>query len=47
MAMGQAAGVMAALSAKTGTDMAELPREQIVDELHRHDAIVPPDVTLD
>ncbi|MFW5798807.1 MAG: FAD-dependent oxidoreductase, partial [Planctomycetota bacterium] len=44
MAMGQAAGVMAALSAKTGTDMAELPREEIVDELHRHDAIVPPDI---
>lgn len=41
MAMGQAAGAMAALSAKTGVDPADLPLEDIRKLLQEHGAIVP------
>ncbi len=41
MAMGQAAGAMAALSAKTGVDPGELPMADLRALLRRHDAIVP------
>ncbi len=41
MAMGQAAGAMAALSAKTGCDPEELPMPQIRELLREHGAIVP------
>lgn len=41
MAMGQAAGAMAALSAKTGLDPEELPLEDIRNLLREHGAIVP------
>lgn len=41
MAMGQAAGAMAALSAQTGRDPEELPLADIYALLHEHDAIVP------
>lgn len=46
MAMGQAAGVMAALSARTGRDPEELPLEEIHRVLREHDAVVPGDVQL-
>jgi hypothetical protein len=41
MAMGQAAGVMAALSARTGIDPEELPMEDIRALLRDHGAVVP------
>ena len=41
MAMGQAAGAMAALSAQLGVDMRDLPLEDIRAVLRAHDAIVP------
>lgn len=41
MAMGQAAGVMAALSARTGLDPADLPMNDIRALLREHGAIVP------
>ncbi len=43
MAMGQAAGAMAALSAKTGVDAADLPLGDVRALLRRHGAIVPGD----
>lgn len=46
MAMGQAAGAMAALSANTGIDPEQLSLEQVYDLLRKHDAVVPGDVTL-
>jgi len=44
MAMGQAAGAMAALSARTGQTVMELPIEDIKDLLRHHGAIVPEEV---
>ena len=44
MAMGQAAGVMAALSARTGVDPEDLPIEDVHAELRKHGAIVPGDI---
>ena len=44
MAMGQAAGVMAALSARTGADPEDLPLGGIHAELRKHGAIVPGDI---
>jgi hypothetical protein len=41
MAMGQAAGAMAALSAGTGTDPEELPMDDVCRLLREHGAIVP------
>lgn len=41
MAMGQAAGAMAALSARTGSDPEALPMGDLRELLVRHDAIVP------
>ncbi len=41
MAMGQAAGAMAALSARTGLDPEELPLEEVRALLREHGAIVP------
>ena len=41
MAMGQAAGAMAALSAQQGVDMRDLALEDIREVLKAHDAIVP------
>lgn len=41
MAMGQAAGCMAALSARTGVDPEALPLDDVYDLLRRHGAIVP------
>lgn len=46
MAMGQAAGAMAALSARTGLDPEELPLDDIRALLREHGAIVPGDVKL-
>ncbi|MFC1462407.1 FAD-dependent oxidoreductase [Verrucomicrobiota bacterium] len=46
MAMGQAAGAMAALSAKTGTDPADLPMDSIHALLGEHGAVIPGDVKL-
>jgi hypothetical protein len=46
MAMGQAAGAMAALSACTGVDPEALPLEDVYALLHEHNAIVPGDVRL-
>ena len=46
MAMGQAAGAMAALSAQTGRDPEQLPIQQIHDLLRQHGAIVPGDVVI-
>ncbi len=46
MAMGQAAGAMAALSAKTGIDPEELPLQDIYALLHEHGALVPGDVKI-
>jgi len=43
MAMGQAAGIMAALSAQTGVDPEGLPMADIHAGLRKHDAIVPGD----
>lgn len=47
MAMGQAAGAMAALSAARGGEIDELPITELRDTLRRHGAIVPPDLTQD
>ncbi len=44
MAMGQAAGAMAALSVRTGVDPEELPMEDIYALLREHDAVVPGDI---
>ena len=44
MAMGQAAGAMAALSARTGVDPEELLIEDVHALLREHGAIVPGDV---
>jgi len=41
MAMGQAVGVMAALSSSTGTDLLKLPMDTIHERLKEHGAIVP------
>ncbi len=41
LAMGQAAGAMAALSARTGVDPELLPFDDVRELLHRHGAIVP------
>lgn len=41
MAMGQAAGAMAALSARTGTDPEKLPIGDVLALLREHGAIVP------
>lgn len=46
MAMGQAAGAMAALSAQTGVDPEELPLETLRTLLREHGALVPGDVKL-
>ena len=46
MAMGQAAGAMAALAARTGTDPEELPIEDIQSLLREHGAIVPGDMAI-
>ena len=46
MAMGQAAGAMAALSARTGADPADLPMEDIHALLREHGAVIPGDITL-
>mgnify|MGYP000976295529 CR=1 FL=1 len=46
MAMGQAAGAMAALSAQTGLDPEQLPLPDIRALLRQHGAIVPGDVEL-
>jgi hypothetical protein len=45
-AMGQVAGALAALSARTGKDPEELPLEDIYALLRAHDAIIPGDITL-
>ena len=44
MAMGQAAGAMAALSARIGLDPEELSMEDIGAQLREHGAVVPVDV---
>lgn len=44
MAMGQAAGAMAALSARTGTEPGELPMDDVRTLLRQHQAVVPGDV---
>jgi len=44
MAMGQAAGVLAALSAQTGVDPEDLPLDDVYAELRKHGAIVPGDI---
>jgi len=44
MAMGQAAGVMAALSARRGVDPEDLPLEDVHAELRKYGAIVPGDI---
>lgn len=45
MAMGQAAGAMAALSAQTGLDPEQLPLDDLYALLRRHDAVVPGDIS--
>ncbi len=45
MAMGQAAGAMAALSVQTGLDPEELPMNDIYALLRKHGAVVPGDIT--
>lgn len=44
MAMGQAAGAMAALSARTGIDPADLPLKDVHALLRQHGAIIPGDI---
>ena len=46
MAMGQAAGAMAALSARTGVDPEELPLDDTYALLREHGAVVPGDVAI-
>lgn len=46
MAMGQAAGAMAALSARTGQDPEDLPLADVYALLRRHEAVVPGDIDL-
>ncbi len=46
MAMGQAAGAMATLSARSGADPEDLPMADIYALLHEHGAVVPGDITL-
>ncbi len=46
MAMGQAAGALAALSARTGLDPEALPLADVYALLREHGAVVPGDVTL-
>lgn len=45
MAMGQAAGAVAALAAGSGLELREVPMDSIRDLLRRHGAIVPPSVS--
>ncbi|MHC4716445.1 MAG: FAD-dependent oxidoreductase, partial [Planctomycetota bacterium] len=47
MATGQAAGAMAALSARTRTDPEDLPIADVHDLLRRHGAIIPGDVVIE
>ena len=47
MATGQAAGAMAALSARTGADPEDLPIAHVHDLLRQHGAIVPGDVVIE
>ncbi|MFW5871330.1 MAG: FAD-dependent oxidoreductase [Verrucomicrobiota bacterium] len=44
MAMGQAAGAMAALSARTGIDPEEIPLDDIRSLLRKHKAVIPGDI---
>ncbi len=44
MAMGQAAGAMAALSARSGVDPEDLPMDEVYRLLREHDAIIPGDL---
>jgi len=46
MAMGQAAGAMAALSARTATDPEDLPLDEVYGLLRSHEAVVPGDITM-
>lgn len=46
MAMGQAAGAMAALSARTGVDPEELPLADVYALLREHRAVVPGDIKI-
>ncbi|RCK68751.1 FAD-dependent oxidoreductase [Desertihabitans brevis] len=46
MAMGQAAGALAARAAATGADVLEVPLEDVWAQLRRHGAIVPGDVVV-
>jgi hypothetical protein len=45
MAMGQAAGAMAALSARTDTDPEDLSMDDIYTELKNQGAVIPGDIT--
>jgi len=47
MAMGQAAGAMAALSARDGRDPEALALNDIYDLLRQHEAVIPGDVVFD
>lgn len=46
MAMGQAAGVMAALSARSGADPEDLPLKDVLTTLRQHGSIVPGDLPM-
>ena len=46
MAMGQAAGAMAAISAKTGVDPEAIPLEDVYALLREHGAVVPGDIKI-
>lgn len=46
MAMGQSAGVLAAHTAETGTDILDLPLDAVRADLRRHQAILPGEVTI-
>lgn len=47
MAMGQAAGAMAALSARKGLDPEDLPISDVREVLRRHGAVLPGDISLE
>jgi len=47
MATGQAAGAMAALSARSGNDPGALPLDDVYKLLRDHGAVIPGDITLD
>jgi hypothetical protein len=47
MAMGQAAGAMAALSAQSGNDPEVVPLDDVYKLLREHGAVIPGDITLD